>query len=77
MSNLNQIQKEYLKTVTNVEQRKALKKAFEEVMNEIAGLTDDQIYCLENTVYSDSARKKLIGIFRKENLIFNNHPSTN
>jgi hypothetical protein len=77
MNNLNQTQKRFLKTVTNVEQRKVLKKAFEEVMNEIEGLTDDQIYCLNNTVNTDRARKKLIKIFRKENLIFNNHPSTN
>ena len=77
MSNLNQKQKDYLKTLTNVEQRKALKKAFEEVMNEITGLTDDQIYCLENTVYSDSARKKLIGIFRVENLFINLDESMN
>ena len=77
MRNLNQIQKEYLKTVTNVEQLKKLKKQFTVINKEIAGLTDDQIYCLDNTVYTDNARKKLIGIFRKENLIFNNHPSTN
>lgn len=77
MSNLNQTQKKFLKTVSNVEQRKALKKAFEEVMNEIAGLTDDQIYCLNNTVYTDSARKKLIEIFRLENLFINLDKSMN
>jgi fructose-1,6-bisphosphatase len=63
--------------VTNVEQRKALKKAFEEVMNEIPGLTDDQIYCHDNTVYTDSAKKKLITIFREENLIINLNQSVN
>lgn len=77
MNNLNQTQKEFLKTVANVEQRKALKKAFEEVNNEIDGLTDDQIYCLDNTVYTDSARKKLIKIFRAENLFFNLDQSMN
>jgi hypothetical protein len=77
MSNLNQTQKDYLKTVTNVEQRKALKKAFQEVMNEIAGLTEDQIYCLDNTVYTDSARKKLVEIFRLENLFINLDKSMN
>lgn len=77
MNNLNQTQKEFLKTVANVEQRKALKKAFEEVNNEIDGLTDDQIYCLNNTVYTDSARKKLIEIFRAENLFFNLDQSMN
>lgn len=77
MKNLNQGQKEYLKTVTNVEQWKNLKKAFEKVNREIAGLTDDQIYCLDNTVYTDSARKKLIKIFRMENLMINIDPSIN
>lgn len=77
MNNLNQTQKEFLKTVANVEQRKALKKAFEEVNNEIDGLTDDQIYCLDNTVYTDSARKKLIKIFRAENLMNNLNQSIN
>jgi hypothetical protein len=77
MNNLNQTQKKFLKTVTNVEQRKALKKAFEEVMKEIAGLTDDQIYCLNNTVYTDSARNKLIEIFRIENLFINFDESKN
>lgn len=77
MSNLNQVQKDYLKTVTNVDEREALKKAFEEVMNEISGLTDDQIYCLDNTVCTDSARKKLIEIFRVENLFINLDESMN
>ena len=77
MSNLNLVQKDYLKTVTNVDEREALKKAFEEVMNEISGLTDDQIYCLDNTVYTDSARKKLIEIFRVENLFINLDESMN
>ncbi|RTY65827.1 hypothetical protein [Flavobacterium sp. LB2P53] len=77
MRNLNQIQKEYLKTVTNVEQWKKLKKQFKIVNKEIAGLTDDQIYCLDNTVYTDSARKKLIKIFRDENLIINLNQSVN
>lgn len=77
MNNLNQTQKEFLKTVANVEQRKALKKAFEEVNNEIDGLTDDQIYCLDNTVYTESARKKLIEIFRVENLFINLDESIN
>jgi len=77
MNNLNQTQKKFLKTVTNIEQRKTLKKLFEEVNNEIAGLTDDQIYCLDNTVYTESARKKLIEIFRVENLFFNLDESMN
>ena len=71
MRNLNQIQKEYLKTVTNVEQLKKLKKQLTVINKEIAGLTDDQIYCLDNTVYTESSRKKLIKIFREENLIIN------
>ncbi|MFV8268875.1 hypothetical protein ACNQGP_02930 [Flavobacterium sp. GT2N3] len=77
MRNLNQIQKEYLKTVTNVEQLKKLKKQFTVINKEIAGLTDDQIYCLDNTVYTDSARKKLIKIFREENLLSNLNKSIN
>lgn len=77
MKNLNQTQKEYLKTVTNVEQWKKLKKAFKNVNSEIAGLTDDQIYCIDNTVYTDSARKKLIKIFREENLMNNLSLSVN
>lgn len=67
MSNLNQTQKEFLKTVTNVEVRKALKKTYKEIL----GLTDDQLYCIDNTVYADSARKRLIKIFREENLMNN------
>jgi len=77
MSNLNQDQKEYLKTFTNFEARRNLKKAFEKVNREITGLTDDQIYCIDNTVYTDSARKKLIKIFREENLIYNFQQSIN
>lgn len=77
MSNLNQFQKEYLKTVTNVEQFEKLKKELKKANREITGLSDDQIYCLDNTIYSDGARKKLIKIFRKENLIFNHYPSIN
>lgn len=67
MSNLKQTQKEFLETITNVEVRKAFKKAY----GEIVGLTDDQIYCIDNTVYTDSARKKLIKLFREENLMNN------
>ncbi len=77
MSNLNQIQKEYLKTVTNVEQCERLKKELKKVNNEITGLTDDQIYCLDNTVYTDSARKNLIKIFREENSLSNLNESIN
>jgi hypothetical protein len=77
LSNLNQIQKEYLKTVTNVEQCKKLKRQFKVVNKEINGLTEDQIYCLDNTIYTDSARKKLIKIFREENLIINLNQSVN
>jgi hypothetical protein len=77
LSNLNQTQKEFLKTVTNVEGREAIVKAFEKVNSEIAGLTDDQIYCLDNTVYTESARKKLIEIFRVENLFINLDESMN
>nr|WP_315183908.1 hypothetical protein [uncultured Flavobacterium sp.] len=77
MNNLNLTQKKFLKTVSNVEQREALKKAFEEVNNEITGLTEDQIYCLNNTVYTDGARKKLIEIFKVENLFINLNESMN
>ena len=77
MNSLNQTQKKFLKTVSNVEQRAALKKAFEEVNNEITGLTEDQIYCLNNTVYTNSARKKLIEIFKVENLFINLNESMN
>ena len=52
MSNLNQVQKKYLKTVTNVEQWKKLPKAFEKVNSEIAYLTKEQIYCIDNTLYT-------------------------
>lgn len=73
MSNLNKTQKEFLKTITDVEVRKVFKKAY----REIVGLTDDQVYCLDNTVYTDSARKKLIKLFRKENLMNNLNQSVN
>lgn len=77
MNKLNQTQKEFLETIKNVKQCKLLKKAFEKVNIEIAGLTDDQIYCLDNTVYTDSAKKKLIKIFRAENLMNNLNQSIN
>ena len=77
MSNLNQIQKEILKTVTDVEQYEKLKKELKKINSEIAGLTDDQIYCLDNTVHTVSARKKLIKIFREENLLSNLNESIN
>lgn len=77
MSDLNQIQKEILKTLTNVEQYEKLKKELKKINSEIAGLTDDQIYCLDNTIYTDIARKKLIEIFRVENLFINLDESMN
>ena len=77
MSKLNQDQKEYLKTVTNFERRRNLEKAFKKVNKEIFGLTDDQLYCIDNTVYTDSARKKLIKLFREENLMNNLNRSVN
>jgi len=77
MSSLNQTQKEFLKTVKNVGANNELKKMLKKVNKEIAGLTPDQIYCLDNTVYTDSARKKLIKIFRMENLMINIDPSIN
>ncbi len=77
MSKLNQTQKEFLETIRNVEDWKAIKKAFEKVNSEIVGLTDDQIYCIDNTVYTDSARKKLIKLFREENLMNNLNRSIN
>ncbi|MBA4320958.1 MAG: hypothetical protein C0412_21415 [Flavobacterium sp.] len=77
MKNLNQTQKEYLKTVTNVDAHNELKKMQKKVNKEIAGLTPDQLYCIDNTVYTDSARKKLIKIFRRENLMINIDPSIN
>lgn len=77
MSNLNQTQKDYLKTVTNIENRKKLEIEFKKVNKEITGLTEDQIYCLDNTVYNDNARKKLIKIFRVENLVANLKNSIN
>lgn len=77
MSNLNQTQKKFLNTITNIENRKKLEKEFLKVNEEIAGLTEDQIYCLDSTVYSENARKKLIKIFRKENLISNLKDSLN
>ena len=77
MSKLNQTQKEFLETITNVEDWKAVKKALEKANNEIIGLTEDQIYCLNSTVYTDSARKKLIKIFIEENLRNNLAQSVN
>ena len=69
MSNLNQTQKDYLKTVANVKQSKKIKKAFRKSNREIAGLTEDQLYCIDNTFYSESARKKLIKVFRTEFIV--------
>ncbi len=77
MKNLNQTQKELLETVTNVEAYKKLKEEFKKANKEIVGLTPDQIYCINNTVYTDSARKKLIKIFREENLMNNLNRSIN
>lgn len=77
MSNLNQTQKKFLNTITNIENRKKLEKEFLKANKEIAGLTEDQLYYIDNTVYTESARKKLINIFRKENLISNLKDSLN
>jgi hypothetical protein len=77
MSKLNQIQKDSLKSITTVENYNELKKMFKNINKEIVGLTDDQIYCLDNTVYTDSTRKKLIKLFREENLICNLQQSIN
>lgn len=77
MSNLNQIQKTYLKTITNIEDYIELKKLFKKTNREIAGLTEEQIYCIDNTVCTDIARKKLIKIFRKDNLVFDIKESLN
>ncbi len=77
MNNLNQTQKKYLKKVTDIALRKKIEEELIKINMEIAGLTDDQIYCLDNTVYTDSARKKLIEIFRVENLFINLEESMN
>ena len=77
MKNLNETQREILKTFTNVEVQKSLIKALKKVNNEIKGLTEDQVYSLNNNVYTDSARKKLVRIFREENLFFNLNKSIN
>ena len=77
MKNLNETQREILKTFTNVEVQKSLIKALKKVNNEIKGLTEDQVYSLNNNVYTDSARKKLVKIFREENLFFNLNKSIN
>lgn len=77
MKNLNETQREILKTFTNVEVYKAVLKALKKCNNEIKGLTEDQVYSLNNNVYTDSARKKLVRIFREENLIFNLNKSIN
>jgi predicted membrane-bound dolichyl-phosphate-mannose-protein mannosyltransferase len=77
LNNLNQTQKKYLKKVTDIVLRKKIEEELIKVNSEIAGLTDNQIYCLDNTVYTDSARKKLIEIFRVENLFINLDESMN
>lgn len=77
MKNLNQTQKKYLKKVANIELRKKIEEEFLKINSENFGLTDDQIYCLNNTVYTDTARKELIKIFRRENLIINLEQSLN
>ena len=77
MNNLNQTQKKYLKKVTDIALRKKIEEELIKINMEIAGLTDDQIYCLDNTVYTDNSRKKLIEIFRVENLFINLDDSMN
>lgn len=77
MKNLNQTQKDYLKTFKNVDAHNELKKMLKKTNKKIVGFTDDQIYCIDNTVYTDSARKKLIKIFREENLMNNLSLSVN
>lgn len=67
MNTLNQTQKDFLKTITTVESYNELEKLFQKANKEIAGLTDDQIYCINNTVESDSSRNELIKIFREQN----------
>ena len=77
MNKLNQTQKDFLETIKNVDAHNELKKMLKKVNKEIAGLTLDQLYCIDNTVYTDSARKKLIKLFREENLMNNLAQSVN
>lgn len=77
MENLNPTQKKSLKKITDIVLRKKIEEELIKINSEIAGLTEDQIYCLNNTVHTYSARKKLIEIFRVENLFINLDRSMN
>ncbi|EIA09588.1 hypothetical protein [Flavobacterium frigoris] len=67
MSNLNQTQKDYLKTVANVEQSKKIKKAFKK-----SNRNGINLNCVQKdylvTVQSYFARKELKKMFIDSNL---------
>lgn len=69
MRSLNQTQKEFLKTVSNVEQWKKLKKAFKKSNRDGVSLNCSQKEYLD-TVKSYYARKELKRMFIDSNLDF-------
>ena len=70
MSNLNQVQKGYLKTVVNQKLAKKIKRQFKIVNSESIELNDIQMNFIE-TVDSEFAKNVLINLFRKANLKLN------
>jgi predicted transglutaminase-like protease len=67
MSNLNQTQKDYLKTVADKKLAKRIKKQFKIVNRENIELNETQKNFLKN-VDSEFAKNKLINLFKKANL---------
>lgn len=70
MSNLNQIQKDYLKTVVNQKLAKKIKRQFKIVNSENIELNDIQKNFIK-TVDSEFIKNELINLFRKANLKLN------
>lgn len=70
MSNLNQVQKGYLKTVVNQKQAKKIKRQFKIVNSESVELNNIQKNFIK-TVKSEFVKNEFIDLFRKANLKLN------
>lgn len=70
MSNLNQVQKGYLKTVVNQKLAKKIKRQFKIVNSESIELNDIQKNFIK-TVESEFVKNEFINFFRKANVKLN------
>ncbi|MFE3866941.1 hypothetical protein ACFX5E_02505 [Flavobacterium sp. LS2P90] len=70
MSNLNQVQKGYLKTVVNQKQAKKIKRQFKIVNSESVELNNIQKNFIK-TIDSEFVKNELINLFREANVKLN------